>query len=1014
MADTSNSTLDEILEKWETLREEGIATSVTELCAGHPELVAGVREQIASLLEVDDVAGLSSKQDFKQPESIGRYQVIQELGRGGSSVVYLCQQQRPSRKVAVKLFLPSASIFQQRFEREADILGNLDHPGLAKVFDFGRTEAGTSFVVMEYVKGSTLRDHVLAMGPTHRERLELLRQLLDAVSYAHECGVVHRDIKPTNVLVEDGGRLKLIDFGIAKLTGGSIESITTKAQLNSVLGTLSYMAPEQIEASSKVDYRADVYSVGVTAYEMFAGRLPLRTTGMSFSEALAVAANTERTRLSDVASDVSADVEAVVHKAIQKSLADRYQSAREFSDDVERILQGLPVTASKLSGLWSFAGKVQNKRLIAAVAIVAALLLTVLGGVTLRNQHLVARQRMDDAVNSLMAAAPDEIASVVAEIRSSNLLSESYLVSKGESLHRNQRVRLMALHPSGDFVDALSREPVKEFLSLYGFADEDSIEESQAELVHLAGDEATNEPVRINAALLLLKLGEKNVGRDVLSFLADRVLLERETFLKSGGAIDLTSLLPFWLERYAEADEKNAEVRGPLVEVIKWQGMKSSSHLFSAVKLALATELKELAPVLLADRSKALSLCRDVINTADQTESLAAKRALANAVSLRLKLGVSKGLWPHFEVSTDPAVRTMVIHRCAELEVPAELLLKQLLQESDIRAGLYFALGEYGQKLTLKTKEQLLVQARADFLAHNDVGVRGAAEWVLRTYGQQAWIEGVQNDGKMNSQQGSFVNTLGQRFVVFEPATATIGSENKAIESFNPRREVEIQHRFAVSAFELERRYFRQFVKESGLDRGFDDSIIKSEDTPESLLLLDQVASYCNWLSKATGLQPSEWCYDEKFELKPDYQERTGYRLPTAIEWEYACRGNTLTETYWGDVHEHALKYAHIEQEEVLPGLHDVSGEDIKFVINPSGRLKPNDFGLFDMFGNNAEMVIRTGNQAQDAPDYLMLKGFPLQQSRIRLTAAGRQLAPKNVLLIGCGCRLARTMPSQR
>jgi predicted Ser/Thr protein kinase len=204
------------------------------------------------------------------------YEVLSELGRGGMGVVYKACQVKLDRLVALKVLpLETAAdpAFAERFTREARALARLNHPHVIAIYDFGQ-EGALSYFVMEYVAGANLRDR-LRQGPLPPgEALAVMDQLCDALQYAHEEGIVHRDIKPENILLDKKGRVKVADFGIAKLLQGR----TSQSPLTGpwqVVGTLRYMAPEQMDNPLGIDQRADIYSLGVVCYEMLTGSLPL-------------------------------------------------------------------------------------------------------------------------------------------------------------------------------------------------------------------------------------------------------------------------------------------------------------------------------------------------------------------------------------------------------------------------------------------------------------------------------------------------------------------------------------------------------------------------------------------------------------------------------------------------------------------------------------------------------------------------------------------------------------------
>ncbi|HWI57363.1 MAG TPA: serine/threonine-protein kinase, partial [Bacillota bacterium] len=215
-----------------------------------------------------------------KPEEIAQHfpqlEILECLGRGGMGVVYKARQPLLNRLVALKILAPEKEKdpqFAERFMREAQALARLNHPNIVTVYDFGETQ-GLYYLLMEFVDGMNLRQLLQNRKLVPEEALAIVPHICDALQYAHEQGIVHRDIKPENVLLDKQGRIKLADFGIAKILGQAAPEAARTAATE-VVGTPYYMAPEQVEKPTKVDHRADIYSLGVVFYEMLTGELPL-------------------------------------------------------------------------------------------------------------------------------------------------------------------------------------------------------------------------------------------------------------------------------------------------------------------------------------------------------------------------------------------------------------------------------------------------------------------------------------------------------------------------------------------------------------------------------------------------------------------------------------------------------------------------------------------------------------------------------------------------------------------
>jgi eukaryotic-like serine/threonine-protein kinase len=274
---------------------------------------------------------------------LDRYEVGRLLGAGGMAEVFEGRDRLLARRVAIKVlqsqFVRDPS-FLIRFKREAQAAASLSHPNIVGVYDTG-SEDGTHFIVMEYVDGRTLKDVIRAEGPLYPERAaEVCADVCSALVAAHARGLIHRDIKPGNVMLTPDGKVKVMDFGIAR--AATSETITQTA---AVVGTAQYISPEQAQGQA-VDYRSDIYSTGCCLYEMLTGTVP-------FTGATPVAIAYRHVREDPTPPrmlnrDVPAPLEAICLKAMAKLPDNRYQTAAELHDDLERFRNGRPVLATPL------------------------------------------------------------------------------------------------------------------------------------------------------------------------------------------------------------------------------------------------------------------------------------------------------------------------------------------------------------------------------------------------------------------------------------------------------------------------------------------------------------------------------------------------------------------------------------------------------------------------------------------------------------------------------------------
>ncbi len=327
------------------------------------------------------------------PERVGPFTLLRLLGEGGMGSVYLAQQQRPRRVVALKLmhsghFSPGLI---ERFRREAEFLGQLEHPGIARIFEAGEQDTAGGripYLAMEYVEGENLRQHCERAGLDDRARLALVATVARAVHHAHVRGVVHRDLKPGNVLVGIDGQPRVLDFGIALALdeAGDPQRLT---QFGELVGTLSYMSPEQIGGDTRrVDQRSDVYALGVILYELLSGEHPHALRNSSLIEAARIVSEQPARALSKRRPTLAGDVDTVTMKALEPDRDRRYQSAIELAEDIERVLDDRPILARPATAAYLTRKFLRRHRLAASAA--ALVLLSLIAAVAVSLHFAVA------------------------------------------------------------------------------------------------------------------------------------------------------------------------------------------------------------------------------------------------------------------------------------------------------------------------------------------------------------------------------------------------------------------------------------------------------------------------------------------------------------------------------------------------------------------------------------------------------------------------------------------------
>jgi WD40 repeat protein/serine/threonine protein kinase len=423
-------------------RPEDWDSYLDQACGANDEL----RRQVNLLLKVHHEAGTvpgverhetGAYQSLAEAPGtvIGPYKLLQQIGEGGMGTVWMAEQTQPvHRRVALKIIKAGMDSRQviARFEAERQALAVMDHPNIARVFDAGTTETGRPFFVMELVKGDPITKYSDEHRLTPRQRLDLFLPVCQAIQHAHQKGIIHRDVKPSNVLVApyDGKPVvKVIDFGVAKATGQRLTEKTLFTEFGAVIGTLEYMSPEQAELNNQdIDTRSDIYSLGVLLYELLTGTTPLDRTRLkkaAFTEMLRIIREEEppkpSTRLSttqelpSIAASrglepkklsglMRGELDWIVMKCLEKDRNRRYETANGLAHDIERYLHDEPVQAGPPSAWYRLRKFVRrNGRPVLAFALV---LLALVGGIIGTTWGLIrAENARQQAVQSQLAEA---------------------------------------------------------------------------------------------------------------------------------------------------------------------------------------------------------------------------------------------------------------------------------------------------------------------------------------------------------------------------------------------------------------------------------------------------------------------------------------------------------------------------------------------------------------------------------------------------------------------------------
>ncbi len=498
---------------------------VTQECGDDVELLDRMRallkalDEQKSFLESPAIARPESAVIRTSPDAMGGYRIIRAIGVGGMATVYEAMQESPKRRVALKVMRQALTQTSavERFRFETEVLASLRHPCIAQIYEASASDDGhgvsTPYFAMEFIPDALpITAYAAERDLTLRERLEMLLPVFDAVHHGHQLGVIHRDLKPGNILVDSAGNPKVIDFGIARSIDPESAALTQEESGERVIGTLNYMSPEQHAGeSASLDIRTDIYALGVLLYELACERLPHDFSKVGLMEAARIVRESAPERPGAVDPQLRGDLEAVIMKALDPDRDRRYQAVPDFAADIRRYLDNVPVLARPATTVYRLRKFAQRRR--GLVGSISAVSLAIALGVaaTARQAYIATIARDREREQRMLAEQREEELEQVAEFQSKQL-SEIDVRAMAGSLERAILERYETAAQESPDVDAKSAEQLRTQLELVNFIDvaRGAIDEELLIKSATAIDEQFGDQPLIRARLLFALAGTAN------------------------------------------------------------------------------------------------------------------------------------------------------------------------------------------------------------------------------------------------------------------------------------------------------------------------------------------------------------------------------------------------------------------------------------------------------------------------------------------------------------------------
>lgn len=888
---------------------------------------------------------------------LDRYRVIKQLGEGSFGRVFLARDEKLNRLVAIKI---AKKTFKEQdrltsFFEEARVLASLDHPHIVPVYDVGSSEVEGVFFISKFIDGISLAGK-LTQGPcTLDDAINLISRIADALHHAHEKGLVHRDVKPDNILIDHLGNPHVADFGLAL----KVDYLNNHSEFN---GTPAYMSPEQAGGKGNlVDHRSDIFSLGVVFYELLCGQRPFQ--GRNIAEIIDSVIKADFIYPSKINPNIPQAIEQICLKALCKNKEDRFASANEFSADLRSYLDSCnqSLNSKKLN---------INYKLVAALLCSCAIFLCLTVWLIHLGYEADLNGKAKAMAGGVFLAEGKSLESALE--KSDEFISRTSLIYQHElaSMDKSDPRRMKALLGLGcgnpeldrELCDLMLKASVPDFLVIRKRL-EPSKQMLIEGLVQKFKKADADEVLRLGGAISFWDPSHLIID-SYLPQIADKLLVQNKLFLVEWAEVFWAvkdKLHPLLISRIKNPEIDSTQrdfATGLCCEFFRGD----SAQLFDLMEVSDPRNAQAILAKMILLKEEVLQLAKSIraskLEMAGFASNLKFQDRMGIAAAIQISLGEEAG-FSVFAFSSDPTSKSKCQLMLGQLNVSPAMFVEKINSTADISAksAMFVALGDLDlDSIDLETKSKWKMDFLKLYQKSPDAGLHGALDWLLRKrlgFGKEC--DQIEDSLKSKTVPGNkwLVNSIGQTFVILDsPKKYQMGSPvdeplryeaERIHERFIPRSIAVAQKEITISDFLSlmpEQRYTEKYLK-----------------TPDSAMICISwydCARYCNLLTEkefgateCVYLPNDQGLYQEGMRIVNDPLKKKGYRMPTEAEFEFFHRaGSSSIFNHGSDIR--------------LTDRYGFYIANSKNQAWPVGTLRPNEFGLFDTGGNVFEWCLES------------------------------------------------------